>query len=342
MALSDQEVLEQSKNAFRQWEPLWRSNAEINGKSFKESGTKIKDIMFNGTGKSLVCCATGPSFEDQIHLLKKYRDNIEIACVDKCYGMLIENDIIPDYVFIADAAIDYEKWCKPYIDKSENTVLLTCITANPEWQLHWKGKKYFYVNKDNIQSENVFSPISGCYDVIPASSNVGNSVVVFASQVLFYDQYLLLGYDYSWGYDDNYYAFTDSDKRYWMKHVQIIDNSGRLVATSQNLLFSSRWMDDFNTAMVQSRKAKIFNCSGKGISNVPMLDLERCLIKSERRELKQNDMDIIMKSLKETISISATEAQENPNILNETMRGLHIMNVNIEHIPQEVIQSWSS
>lgn len=304
MSLSKNEVLQQSKNAFGQWEKTWRKHSEVNGKIFQTRGVPHKEIVFDGIGKKCVCIAYAPSFEDKIEVLKENQKScVDILCVDKCLGKLVENDIYPKYVVIADAGIDYKTWCEPYIDKTENITLMANINANIEWTQNWKGPICFYVNKDNIQSEEIFSKISGCYDMIPAGSNVGNSVVIIASLLLRYDDIYLVGYDYCWGNEDNYYAFNDSDKRYYMKHLQMVDAIGRLVNTSGNLHFSARWLTDFYTNCVYYEGIKMYNCCGKGIlSNIPYVDLGKKLKYAEYRKISDMERNKILLNKMDSIS----------------------------------------
>jgi len=336
MGLSQQEVLKQSEGALAQWEEKWRKHSKINGEIFKERGVRQRELMFKGIGKTGLLIAYAPSLEDNIDIVKKYKDNdgLEIICVDKAFKSLVDNGIIPDYVLLCDAGVDYNKWLKPCIDKTKNVTLLSNINGNPDWTSNWKGPINFFVNKDNIQSEKIFSGISGCTDIIPAGSNVGNSVVIFAGGVLKYDQFLLLGYDFCWGDDDNYYAFDDSDKRYWMKQLNAIDSSGRMVSTSSNLLFSSRWLVDFYKSVIYPSGARLYNCSGKGLLGaVPMVDLEKKLSKVKKRELNPMEKEMILNSKVQSVIIDERNGGEKK--LKEVMEKYNIKNVQVNYIPKE-------
>lgn len=336
--LSEQEVLNQSRSAFRQWGETWDKHARINGEIHKEQGTSHRDLLYSGAGKTALCIANGPSFEDKIGMIKKYEDNIDIICVDKCFGKLLENGIKPKYVFLADAGISYEKYCKPY--DTSGICLITNVTANVEWTQNWEGKIYFYVNKDNIKTEERYSAISGCYDSIPASSNVGNSVVVFSTQIMGYDKYILLGYDYCWGPEDKYYAFEDNDKRYWMSHINMIDKIGRLVYTSNNLVFSARWMGDFVNNVLRPRGIKIVDCSGKGILSMQTGDLEKHLGDAEIRKLNDLDKQRIVKSRMEQ-EIIRSDTPDKSKLLNDALKNLTVTDIIINYIPDEVVE-WVS
>lgn len=340
--LSNEEVQKQSENAYEQWHPTWVKNAKANGKRYKKSGRTYKELLYKSIGKTVVCCATGPSFMDSLPLLKKYRDKIDIACVDKNMSILLDHDIKPDYVFLADAGIDYDKWCKPWLDKTSDIIMVQNVTSNPKWAKNWKGQVYYYVNKDNIKSEEEFGPLSDCHEVIPASSNVGNSVVVFMTQVSGGDCFVLTGYDFCWGQDDPYYANNDSDKRYWMKHMQTIDIKGRIVNVSGNLHFSARWLTDFHNNFLVHKQKQLINCSGKGIlGGIPQGKLSEVLRKSQVRKMTVKEKEAVAAAHQETIVITAEMGNKNKTIVQDTIRDKNVTNVVINYLKPEVL-AWLS
>ena len=265
--LSKEEVLTQSKNAFQQWEKVWLENAKINGVLYKEKGIAHKDLKHSGIGRKLLCISTGPSMEKYLAEIKNVqRDSVDIACVDKSFGLLMDSGIVPDYVIVEDAVIDYDKWCAPWVDKTDKIMLLSNVTANTKWTTNWKGPLCYHVNKDNIKTQDIYGPASGCTDLVPAGLNVANALLIFATMILGYDEYLLLGYDYCFGVEDNYYAGGDSPKRYWMRHIEMVDKAGRWVYTSQNLMFSARWLADFYAGVLRPHNVVVYNVGGQGFS----------------------------------------------------------------------------
>lgn len=340
--LSENDVLKQSRSAMDQWEKVWRSNAKINGEKYKKDGRKHQDLVFAGIGKSLVCIANGPSFEREIETLKQYNTDRQhdIACVDKCFKSLVDHGVKPDWVFLADAGISYKEHLEPWINDTEGVVLLANVNANTEWTLNWKGPVFFYVNKDNIQTEKIFCEISGCYEVIPASSNVGNTVLVFSAQIFGYDEYILLGYDFGWSADDNYYAFEDSPKRHWMAHAVMVDRGGKLFSTSQNLIFSARWLADFFTA-TQGR-ARFFSGANSGIISAPYVALEKLLKRASTRKLSQNERAEVLKARTKQILINAKTKDEGKKAACNLIDSLNISGVLIQHVPQETTEWMKS
>ena len=206
--------------------------------------------------------AFGDSLSDQIDLIKKYRASFKIMCCDKAFGYLMDHEIFPDYCMIADASVS-DEWIKGH--NTFETTLISNIAANPAWSSNWKGRRVFYTNWDNIQSGIKLGKAGNCYETIPASSNVSNSQVVMAAQVLNPKAQLLIGYDYSWNTDGKYYASEDTDKRHYMHHEDVITFDGKLAMTSTNLLFSCYWLTQY---LQKFENTVVVNCSGRGILNL--------------------------------------------------------------------------
>ena len=281
--MSYQQVKDQSTAVYKQFgESKWIPNAKFNASLKRRSTDELKNI---GIGKICVLAAMGESTEELIPTLIKYRDKFDIMVNDKMFGYMTERGIVPDYVMLCDANIPF-RWIEKHIDKTDKVKLICTPYANIEWTKAWRGPRYFYVAEDAINSENVFFDIMGkdtrC---IPASSNVSNAMLVFLiganNQVNVnwagYDKYLLVGYDYSWRPEvggagiktGKYYAFEDpKPKRFYMNHRTILDLNYDWVHTSENLLFSARWLISY----LQTFRPPVVNCSSRGILDCPMRD----------------------------------------------------------------------
>jgi hypothetical protein len=333
--LSQKEVLKQSMGAMKQWEGTWRSHAKRNGDIMRKKGLSNQRIYGHGLGKKAVCVAYSSSLEYHVNELKIKNEAVDILCVDKAMGYLIDHDVIPNFVYLADAGIDYDRWCKPWINKTENICLLMNVTANPIWAENWKGKIIFFVNQDNIKTEEIFAPISGCREFVKASSNVGNSILVHATTYLLYDEYYLLGYDSSWGQNDNYYCGEDSDKRWYMNHHQLINTEGELVCTSQNLLFTARWLSDFINAIIVPQKKKIYKLHKGGLINIPYRNLTKLLEKTKQRELTKKEFDHVIQTRLINISVTAEEGEKK---LQEVLKNNQVVNVIVRTLPPDLFQ----
>lgn len=273
MHLTYKDTKKQSEQVYGQFgEKVWKPNTKINSELKRRNAMDLKNV---GLGKYLVIAATGESLVDHIDTLKKHRDEIDILACDKSFGLLLDQGIKPDYCMICDANIPF-KYIEKYLDKTDGVKLISTPYANPEWTRPWKGERYFYVNKDSIESEKIFLPMLGMDTrVIPASTNVSNAMVVFmvgydeVSKVNFsgYEKIFLVGYDYSWRPNGNYYAYMNPmPKRFYMNHLMMLDINRDYVFTSQNLLFSAKWMFDY----CFYHRPPVYNCSGRGLLDIPL------------------------------------------------------------------------
>ncbi len=269
--LSHEHVRRQSEGVFRQFGKQWQDNARVNAALPRDLSEHMRNI---GLGRVAVLVAAGASLEDHIETLKKYRDRFDLYACDKAFGILAEHGIIADAVHIADANIPF-KWIESYLDKTENVRLISTAYANPEWTKAWRGPRTFYVNADSIDSQRIFAPIMGAGTrMIAASSNISNAMVVFLTGCIDsvqenfagYERMLLVGYDYSWRADGNYYAFNNpSPKRNYMTHMSMLDINGDAVRSSENLLFSAKWLWSYLQAY---SFLPVINCSGRGVLDI--------------------------------------------------------------------------
>lgn len=277
MSLTKQQIISQSRTAMKQWEELWRANAarlaKLPMKSFE---------IFEGSGGGRACLliANGASFEREVETIKKYQGNVDIFCCDKSLGHCLDNGIIPTFCIVADAQVSYDKYCAPWAKKGmlKDTILFSSVCANPQWAEMggWKDA-FFYCVKDAIGTEQIFSEISGCPNIIAAGTNVSNTMVILMSQCdntridnfFGYDKYLLIGFDYCWTVDGGYYAFDfeGKGKRFYMRHNYGRTIGGDYCYTSNNLGFSLQWLQHY----IQNFRLPVVQCSKDTVFPTPVV-----------------------------------------------------------------------
>jgi hypothetical protein len=272
--LNHSDVLKQSRAVYKQFgESVWIPNCKKN--AVLPNRKDANDLRNVGLGKVLVCVAMGASLEEQIETIKENRSKFDIIACDKAFGVLLDHGITSDFVLLADANIPF-KWLAPYVESTEGVKLIATAYANPEWTAVWKGPKYFYLNTDSIDSQKIFAPIIGeDTRVVPAGSNVSNALLTFMTGCIGdyednfanYEAYILIGYDYSWFPSGNYYAFSNPvPKSLYMAHMNMLDIQGNSVRTSENLVFSAKWLWMYAQ---RYRHLNIVNCSGRGLLDIP-------------------------------------------------------------------------
>jgi len=309
MGLNKLNTKKQSENAYQQHCEIWRKHAKAH--AIMAPFKPMSDFSNIGVGKALVIVANGASFELQLETLRKYQEGHDIMCCDKTLGHLIENGIKPTYCLVADAKVDYEKYMKPWEDQLDQTTLFINVCANTQWSFNgnWKDK-YFFVNFDVIRSEVEFMQLSGCRNKIPAATNVSNAMLVFVTQsdntarrnYFGYDKIMLLGFDYSWMPEGNYYSFDKNakGKHNYMRHIYASNRHGDMVFTSANLLFSAQWLENY----LHIFKLPVVNCSPQGILGKvqarPLADQMPYKYKPEHKTIVKSDIkrrEVLLKEL---------------------------------------------
>lgn len=293
--LTYKEVLNQSNAVFNQFGlSKWIPYAKFNKHLFTGNSQKF---YHSGLGKFLVCVAMGESLEQALPVLKQYRDRVDIVCCDKSFSVLMDNGIKPNFVILCDCNIPF-KYIEKYIDQTEGVTLFATPYANPKWLYHWKGEKYYFINQDAIKSEKHFLNILGSdARIVPAGSNVSNAMITFFAGCnnesnenwSGYEKFLLIGYDYSWRPDGNYYAFINpKPKRFYMNRRTMLDMNGDMVHTSENLFFSAKWLYTYITTF----KIPAVNCSMRGLLDLPYKNILEAELKAistnPRARLKYN------------------------------------------------------
>lgn len=287
--LTTKEIVAQSNAAYDQWKDQWREHCKIH----KDMGitSTFFDFMNMGVGKALLIVANGYSLEENIEVIKKHQNNVDIMVCDKAIGHLLDHGIVPDFCVVCDANVDADVYIMKWKDQLSQTTLFNNVCGNPEWtKLNWKNKCLF-VNKDSISSEKEFSELSGCSNFVPAATNVSNEMVVLATQStnegrnnwMGYDKIILIGFDYCWSGEKSYYAFDQdgSGKMSYMKHAYVMDRNLEHCFSSSNLIFSAKWLDDYIKAF---RLPVVSGTKRTLLQNIPCKDLEEQLQYSYRQE----------------------------------------------------------
>lgn len=291
-------IRQQSEAAYKQWKRRWRKHAQIHAAFPHKS---MQDFENSGVGKAILCVANGYSLEENIETIKKHQKSVDIICCDKTLGVLIENGITPTYVIVCDSKVNYRKYMKPWEDKLSRTTLFMNVTGNPQWSHNgnWK-EKFFFVNKDIINSQDEFCKLSQCENIIPAGTNVSNAMIILLTlcdnsgrrNFFGYDKMLLIGFDYSWKYGGKYYAFDEAGggKVKYMRHSYIITPSGEFAYTSGNLAFSMQWVSEY----IKTFKLPVVQCGKDSILTLgKTYDLEEQILYSYKREDRKKVKELV-------------------------------------------------
>ena len=266
---SESEVIKHSKFAFEKWKSLWTNNCKENRPRIK---TNLGMFVGKYSDRTAVLFSFGPSLIPNIKKFKRDyegRTDIVIGCVDKAFKTLVQNGIQPDYCLLADGSVSVDWVTGADHEAIKKCLLISLVYGSPKWSELWASVSgaqniAWYLNKDNIDTHAYFAPLSGCWEVIEAASNVGNSLVVFSVKIFGCRTCTLYGYDYSWK-PKQYYGNGNHKKSAFLGNIRKTDINGDIVYTSDNMLFSADWLGKYMFYVKHLYNVSIFNCTGSGI-----------------------------------------------------------------------------
>jgi hypothetical protein len=269
MSLTKEEINKHSLLAAERWKSLWINNSLENKPYIKNSQSQLLG-KFND--KRVYLFSYGSSFLKNLTLFKKSNDYgkayVKVGCVDKALRPMLENGVIPDFVLLADASVNV-KWLEgSNAEYLKNTYFISNVYGNPDWTKWWiknVGEKniYWYLNKDNINTQDFYSGICGYGEMIEAGSNVGNSLIIFTVKIFGSKEIILNGYDYSW--KNQYYGTVDSNKKNWLGMIRPVNCNGDIVFQSSNMEFSSKWLGTYIMFCKQEYNVDIYNATNGGM-----------------------------------------------------------------------------
>lgn len=192
-----------NENTIAYFEPIWFNNAQIN-RGIVEKHRKLSSIVPNRQKLAFVCGA-GPSLTYHIDLMQKYRNKIEIWCVETAYPILRKYDIRPEFVINMDAT-DISKPLSSVPEHGGTSLVVSTVT-HPSIISSWRNRMYFY----NLFDPNVqqLVAIAKSYPKLPCVAskfNVGELCIQFATVVFEYPVVVMAGMDYGFVNNDIYAA----------------------------------------------------------------------------------------------------------------------------------------
>ncbi|EPO4041807.1 motility associated factor glycosyltransferase family protein [Campylobacter upsaliensis] len=100
--------------------------------------------------KSCVIVSTGPSLSKQLPLLKEVQEKVVIFAADSAYPILMQNDIVPDYVCMVERTDFTAEFFKhDFGDKDKKTTFLLASLVHPNAieYLEKRGRNYILIPK---------------------------------------------------------------------------------------------------------------------------------------------------------------------------------------------------
>ncbi len=166
----------------------------------EENIGKLFDTKGQYTDKHCLVCGAGPSLNENIELIKKYREHFTIFGVDSSLKPLYKKGVFPDYVLTIDPC-DTSLFFKDY--KNERTILIASVHTHYKGIEAWENKIYFYFPLPIKKFDYWLISLIEGYNQIPfltPFNNCGSTSVLLALDLGFKD-IAVTGIDFS--YTDN-------------------------------------------------------------------------------------------------------------------------------------------
>lgn len=138
------------KRTIKRLAPGWLDNMKINIKSkrFRKHGSILKDLTGFGKNKAIIAIGAGKSFNKNKEVLKAIHDIDGVKDIDDrdflfvasnhMFKPLLKMGIIPDFVFIADAAdIVVPQLTEDIPESGRNTILIAGLHCSPKALKRW-------------------------------------------------------------------------------------------------------------------------------------------------------------------------------------------------------------
>ena len=136
------QLIEINKNTSYKYDENYEKNQKLKYGKINE----LIDAMHDAN-KPIAIIAAGPSLDNQLKYLKKYRDKFIVFTVGSALRTVIENDIYPDAIFL----IDGSSQMKNQFIGFENLNIPLCFSAyaSNEAVSIYNGPKYIFNDKDD-------------------------------------------------------------------------------------------------------------------------------------------------------------------------------------------------
>lgn len=219
--------------------------------NLKEKHKTMKEF-FNETNfkdKPIVIVSGGPSLEDDLLNLKKYRNEIYIFALGRTLDILMKNGIKPDIISIIDPQNIVFEQIKDYIHLDIPLCFLS--TASSMVVKNYKGPKYIFFNdlEENNKDEIII--------------NTGKSVAVAALDIAVKSdskQIIFVGQDLAF-VNNKFHAGDKVEEE--LNHMlsgskKVLGVSGTMLSTNMGLLEFKR---NIEKIIGDNSKVKFINCS---------------------------------------------------------------------------------
>ena len=188
--------------------------------------------------RTIAIVGGGPSLEEQIDDMKKYREQMKIWSVGTAARKLINEGIIPDLIVIEDAQENmYKQVCNL---PTEHIPLLLLSTASAQILDYYKGQSYVAYQKGYDLAEKRAQELG------VQTYQTGGSVTTLALDVALRfgaDKIILIGVDLAYTDNRSHASGMGYEIKEGKEYRMVTSTDGRQIKTSRNLDIYRKWIE---------------------------------------------------------------------------------------------------
>ena len=217
--------------------------------------SKIENKKIN---KEIVVVAAGPSLDDNMQLLRSWKNHKTIVAVGTVFKKLIQNNIRPDYVII----IDPQKRTLKQLEgiENENIPLILSMTAYWEFAVKYRGPKYMVCTSGN---RKFIQDYARQHNLVKWSS--GGTVASAALEFAIYFKPMkiyLVGLDLAYPEDMSHALDTMDYQKKNTKDMPLIEGVGGKQVKSDNIFINYR--KAIENRICETKDILYYNMSSRG------------------------------------------------------------------------------
>lgn len=188
--------------------------------------------------RTIAIVGGGPSLDEQIDDMKKYREQMKIWSVGTAARKLINEGIIPDLIVIEDAQENmYKQVCNL---PTEHIPLLLLSTASAQILDYYKGQSYVAYQKGYDLAEKKAQELG------VQTYQTGGSVTTLALDVALRfgaDKIILIGVDLAYTDNRSHASGMGYEIKEGKEYRMVTSTDGRQIKTSRNLDIYRKWIE---------------------------------------------------------------------------------------------------
>ena len=188
--------------------------------------------------RTIAIVGGGPSLDEQIDDMKKYREQMKIWSVGTAARKLINEGIIPDLIVIEDAQENmYKQVCNL---PTEHIPLLPLSTASAQILDYYKGQSYVAYQKGYDLAEKRAQELG------VQTYQTGGSVTTLALDVALRfgaDKIILIGVDLAYTDNRSHASGMGYEIKEGKEYRMVTSTDGRQIKTSRNLDIYRKWIE---------------------------------------------------------------------------------------------------